>query len=152
MSKSYGGKHKPAGWGSPADLPLSGDTQVTPGGIYIGGEFFAHDYLNPEGMKRLAELEAERDRFKKEASRAAKDAARFKEENGRLKAQAKERAEAHPLTTVTRTSPRYFLTGKGWSWHEYDAAKGEFVDTGKPVGRRGSGFPPDAVCEKCGRS
>jgi hypothetical protein len=68
-------------------------------------------------------VQAERQRAKKKAWREAMEADRL----ARL-----QRLQA--MTEYPRTGPRWMKTARGWTWHEWSAERGWWVDTGiEPV-------------------
>jgi hypothetical protein len=62
---------------------------------------------------------AERERKRKRLRREAMEAERL----ARLD-------RLRQLTASARTSPRWMMVSGRWSWHEYSAERGAFVDTG----------------------
>lgn len=62
---------------------------------------------------------------------AGNEADRKKAHREKLEAERLGRLERlKALTTSTRTSPRWMMVGGRWSWHEFSAERGAFVDTG----------------------
>jgi hypothetical protein len=66
---------------------------------------------------------------------AGNEAARKKAHREKLEAERLGRLERlRQLTSSTRTSPRWMQISGRWSWHEFSAERGAFVDTGiEPV-------------------
>ncbi|SRR6266508_6437390 len=62
---------------------------------------------------------AERERTRKRLRREAMEVERL----ARLE-------RLRQLTASARTSPRWMMVGGRWTWHEYAAERGGFVDTG----------------------
>lgn len=87
------------------------------------GHFYPWSYLGVTPNAHVAKL-IERDRA------AVKEAARKKARKEAAEADRLARLKRLKSGTYPAKGPRWFMTERGWTWHEYSDEKGGFVDTG----------------------